>query len=278
MSPHLSPASWRGQPCTRLTLPGGDSLLVAEQGAQVLSWVSGGRERLYLSPGCTADGQTAIRGGVPICWPQFSRRGPLKPHGFARNLPWRLGVSEASDGHATLSLHLSANAQTRAEWPHGFELAQSLRLAPGQLRVTLDVHNTDSVPWSFTGALHTYLAVADVAQAQLAGLGGQREWDSLSQQMGQGAETIVADAPFDRVYEAAPASLTLREQAHGMTITQSASWQHTVVWNPGVELPDLPGEGFRHMLCVEAAQVLAPHEVEPGGHWSGWQQLDVLGS
>ena len=37
-----------------------------------------GVERLYLSPQTSRDGSTAIRGGVPVCFPQFNMRGPLR--------------------------------------------------------------------------------------------------------------------------------------------------------------------------------------------------------
>jgi glucose-6-phosphate 1-epimerase len=49
-----------------------------------------------------------------------------------------------------------------------------------------------------------------------------------------------------------------------------------VVWNPGGGLPDLPEAHHRHMLCVEAAQVLAATTVAAGERWVGWQQFDVL--
>jgi glucose-6-phosphate 1-epimerase len=38
----------------------------------------------------------------------------------------------------------------------------------------------------------------------------------------------------------------------------------------------MPDDGWRHMLCVEAAQVFEPIQVPPNGHWAGWQQLQVL--
>ncbi|MBV5344762.1 MAG: D-hexose-6-phosphate mutarotase, partial [Rhodoferax sp.] len=76
---------FQGQACWRWQLPQGDSVLVSAQGAQVLSWQSAGRERLYLSPQSVFDGHTPIRGGVPICFPQFNQRGALPKHGFARN-------------------------------------------------------------------------------------------------------------------------------------------------------------------------------------------------
>jgi glucose-6-phosphate 1-epimerase len=268
--------AFSGLPACELALPQGDRLRVALHGAHVLSWVSGGQERLYLSPQSTMNGQAAIRGGVPVCFPQFNQRGPLPKHGFARNVAWQADVSELGAEQARLTLRLSDNPQTRAWWPRAFDLALHIDLSPGALQLTLDVHNTDDQPLAFSGALHTYLAVPDVTQATLHGLGGQPEWDSLTNTPAQAADTIRFAAEFDRVYEAAPDPLTLNQTLH---ISQSPSWAHTVVWNPAQDLckrlADMPDEGWRHMLCVEAAQVFTPITLPAGGRWTGWQRLQV---
>ena len=53
-----------------------------------------------------------------------------------------------------------------------------------------------------------------------------------------------------------------------------------VVWNPGVLLcsllSDLPADGYRSMLCVEAAQIDAAVPLALGGRWNGWQMLKVM--
>jgi glucose-6-phosphate 1-epimerase len=226
------------------------------------------------------DGQAAIRGGVPVCFPQFNQRGPLADrlpkHGFARNVAWQADAPELDAEQARLTLRLSDNAQTRAWWPQAFALALHIDLSPGALQLTLDVHNTDDQPLAFSGALHTYLAVPDVTLATLHGLGGQSEWDSLTHTPAQAADTIRCVAEFDRVYEAAPEPLTLNQALH---ISQSPSWAHTVVWNPAQDLckrlTDMPDEGWRHMMCVEAAQVFTPITLPAGGRWTGWQRLQV---
>ena len=272
--------AFAGLPACELALPQGDRLLVALHGAHVLSWVSGGQERLYLSPQSMLDGQAAIRGGVPVCFPQFNQRGPLADrlpkHGFARNVAWQADAPELDAEQARLTLRLSDNAQTRAWWPQAFALALHIDMSPGALQLTLDVHNTDDQPLAFSGALHTYLAVPDVTLATLHGLGGQSEWDSLTHTPAQAADTIRCVAEFDRVYEAAPEPLTLNQTLH---ISQSPSWAHTVVWNPAQDLckrlTDMPDEGWRHMLCVEAAQVFTPITLPAGGRWTGWQRLQV---
>lgn len=266
---------WRGLPGWRLTLPQGDSVLVVEQGAQVLSWIAAGRERLFLSPGSAADGQTAIRGGVPICWPQFNQRGPLPKHGFARHRAWQKGAFFAAEDRAELRMHLAADAHTLALWPHPFELTLLLRLSARRLQLVLDVFNPGGTEWAFTGALHSYLQVDDVGPARLCGLEGQAEWDALRDTTGQGAASIALEGPFDRVYAAAPQALRLVDAGHELTVSQSPTWGHTVVWNPGAAMPDLPDDTFRQMWCVEAAQVLSPVTVAAGERWVGWQQFDV---
>ncbi len=269
--------SFRGQPSIVLALPQGDSLRVLLHGAHVVSWVAGGRERLYLSPTSAFDGHSAIRGGVPVCFPQFNLRGPLPKHGFVRNLAWELEQQTLDAQQGSLVLRLTDGPATRTLWPQAFEARLVLDLSPGALQLTLDVRNTDVQPLAFTGALHTYFAVDDIAQVRLEGLQGRPEWDAVADRHAMGSSPLRFDAEFDRVYEAAAQPLLLREASHALTIAQSPSWAQTVVWNPGRDkvLPDLPADGHARMLCVEAAQVMAPVQVAPGAGWQGWQRLTV---
>lgn len=269
-----------GLPATELRLPGGDHVVVAQHGAHVLSWVAAGRERLYLSPQSVMDGKAAIRGGIPVCFPQFNMRGDLPKHGFARNLPWAVNVPKLDADQAHLALSLSDSAATRQWWDQAFEARLLIQLTPGALTVELAVRNTDSKPLNFTGALHTYLAVSDVSQARLLGLGGHAEWNAVTDRHGSAAPELRFVGEFDRVYSAAPQGYELLDGSHSLSIEQDMDWMHTVVWNPGADkcatLTDMPVNGWQHMLCVEAAQVYEPICISPGDFWQGAQRLQVL--
>ncbi len=274
----------QGQPCIRLATEQGDSALVALHGAQVLSWVAGGRERLYLSPRAVFDGKSAIRGGIPLCFPQFNQRGPLPKHGFARNLAWRrVAASKEGDAQSALCLELTDSDATRTWWPKRFAAQLTVTLGLGSLRVQLAVHNTgntDEGAWDFTTALHTYLCVEDVGRAQLTGLDGCARWDALADARGVQQGPVTFSGEYDRVFRAPAGAIHLHDGAHGLQITQSTSLASTVVWNPGADLcarlPDMPHDGYRSMLCVEAAQIDQPVTLAPGQPWQGWQELRVL--
>jgi glucose-6-phosphate 1-epimerase len=270
-------------PSLHLRHPCGDTAVVALHGAHVLSWVAAGRERLYLSPRAVMDGQGAIRGGVPVCFPQFNLRGPLPKHGFVRNLAWQGTMPQelAESGAVQLELSLQDDERSRAFWPlASFSLRLVVTLAPGSLRVALHAHNCGADPWSFTGALHTYLRVDDIAQAAVDGLAGRARWDALTQEHSVQRDAVQFTGEYDSVFSAAPGPLVLHDGAQRLAIEQSPAFANTVVWNPGsalcARLPDMPVEGYQHMLCVEAAQVDSPVTVPPGAHWAGWQQLRVL--
>ncbi len=288
----LSTTTYLNEACLRLTLPSHDTVLVALHGAQVLSWQTGdGRERLYLSPRAVVDGQAAIRGGVPLCFPQFNTRGPLAKHGFVRNRAWQpvpLAAGRASVGElgTAQSLSLTFSHQLHTEpaldglWPHPFELLLTVQLAPNSLHMALQVRNTGAKIMPFTVALHTYLAVQTLSQARLEGLAGLRYWDALTDTHPVHAGDWRYTGPFDAVFPAAPVPLVLHDQNAALEITQSPSLTNTVVWNPGPalsqQLADMPDDGYQHMLCVEAAQIDTPVQLAAGGQWQGWQQLRAL--
>jgi glucose-6-phosphate 1-epimerase len=280
----------QGQPAVRLRLSGGDAMMVALHGGHILSWCTAdGIERLYLSPRAVFDGRTAIRGGVPVCFPQFNTRGPLPKHGFARNLPWAL-EPQGPGAPDTLLLALRDSEATRALWPAQFEARLRVQLAPGRLRVGLEVVNSGASPWTFTAALHTYLRVDDVTQARLDGLAGAAAWDAVADlRYTQDNRPLRFGEEFDRVFSTPPGAngqnatgawLTLAQPAGRLAITHSATATETVVWNPGphlcATLADMPADGWRHMLCVEAACIDAPVHLAPGAPWSVWQALAVL--
>jgi glucose-6-phosphate 1-epimerase len=258
--------------------PAGERLTLSRRGAQVLSWhAAAGQPLLYLSPLEPAAGG-ARRGGIPVCFPQFSGRGPLPKHGFARSSDW---TQDAAGPAGTLRLRLQDSAASRALWPHRFALVLQASLAPGTLAVTLDVRNEDDHPWAFTGALHTYLHVGEVAHAELHGLAGLTYEDALDGCALRTASETVPDlsGPIDRVYRQAGDPLTLRTATHTLQITQ-AGFEDVVVWNPGAAgaqvLADLPDADHRRMLCVEAAQAARPRMLQPGETWRGSQTLRLV--
>jgi glucose-6-phosphate 1-epimerase len=268
----ISAETFHHQPCLRLCHPGGDSVLVALHGAHVLSWTSGGVERLYLSPKAVFDGQAAIRGGVPVCFPQFNMRGPLPKHGFARTTAW------TANPDGTLDLHSSP--ATLALWPHAFRARVQIVLEPGVLQLVFSVCNTGDPPLDFALALHTYLQVQSLPTLQLHGLQGQPYWDDVAQTHRQQAGPVVFESETDRVYQAAPTPLELVDGPQRLQISQSPNLPNTVVWNAGAAkcatIADMPADGYQHMLCVEAGQVDTPISVAAGAVWTGWQRLRTV--
>jgi len=277
---NLTTDSLQGHAGWRWSLPQGDSVFVAQQGAQVLSWQAGHRERLYLSPTSVCDGTTAIRGGIPVCFPQFNQRGTLPKHGFARNMAWRL-LNDQSQGPEKV-FELSHNAQTQAVWPFKFKAQLKVSLVARSLKVQLTVENAGHQTLSFTGALHTYFDVSHIDQVSLHGQAHQSEWDAVNDTHQACLGQLTFKNEFDRVYDVATEkqpTWVLHDGHEQLHIAQSDSWGQSVVWNPGAEkcsqLTDMPAMGYQRMLCVEAARVTSSIEVPPSQQWEAWQQFTV---
>ena len=273
---------WRGLACTHITLPNGDRVRVSDFGAQVLSWQVRGQERLFLSERAVLDGSAAIRGGVPVCFPQFNARGPLPKHGLARRTLWQWLGAQVHGEALTARWLWDAAAPLHADFAHALRAEVAVTVSAEQLRISLSATNTGSTAFALTGALHTYLAVQGADMAQLEGLDGAAFWDAAQQfapRIQSGA--VVLGEEVDRVYARAAQPLALRDAAGMLRISQDTAWPETVVWNPGpglcASLADMQPADWMRMLCVEAAAINQPVALHPGQHWQAAQTLQVVG-
>jgi glucose-6-phosphate 1-epimerase len=270
--------SYMGLDCWRLSA-GAGSAVVARQGAQVLSWSpADGVERLFLSERARFDGVSPIRGGIPVCFPQFSGLGGLPKHGLVRTRGWDMTAADTASGASWLELRTGDDRSTRAVWAHAWEAKVRVVLEPGRLDVGFTVRNQGDEAFSFTGALHTYLAVDDIAGASLSGLQGVEYRDAADGDAVrlEQAEPLFIQAEVDRVYHDAPRKLLLRDGARRLLVA-ATGFPDVVVWNPWSDLcarlPDMSPGGYRRMLCVEAAVARVPATVPPGAQWCARQVL-----
>jgi glucose-6-phosphate 1-epimerase len=278
---HRTPGAVDASPVLTLRAADGATATIHRHGAHVTSWCpAGDDERLYLSARSGFEGSAAIRGGIPIIFPQFATEGPLPRHGFARTSTWSLaGVSRGADGEAELELVLRDSPDTRAIWEAAFTAIVSVAIFSRQMAVSLSVENVGDAPFSFTAALHTYLRVHDVAAAEIVGLCGTRYRGEDRSLVVDDAERLRVDGFLDRVYVGAPSHLELHEGGRRLLI-DAEGFPDAVVWNPGSEraaaLADLDPGGERQFVCIEAAAVQEPITLGPRRRWSGPHTLTAL--
>lgn len=279
MKPSIEAIDFHGIAALRLNGPKGSSAIISKLGGQVLSWLTpDGREHLYLSDEAIFDGRVAIRGGIPVCFPQFSNLGDLPKHGFLRTREWSVDTERCADDYALVTLAAGDDAATRALWPHGFSAEITLMLEVDRIDVEFCVTNTGSTPFDFTAALHSYLRVVQVEDVSLEGLYGHHFRDAANGNAivrDSGIELTVA-GETDRVYHDVQRPQQLNAGHLSLRI-ENQGFPDVVVWNPWealcAKLPDMPAAGWRHMLCVEAAVAQQPITLPAGEEWYGRQTL-----
>lgn len=282
MAARITPVTFQGLEALRLETADGDSAVIALHGAQLLSWIpAGGEERLYLSARARFDAGASIRGGIPVCFPQFSDLGELPKHGFARTRPWTLLSQQAGAGHAMVTLESRDDGKTRALWPHGFRAELTVLLSGDRLDAEFSAENTGEAPLTFTAALHSYLRVREVEEVALEGLYGHEYRDAAHGNAiaKDNGPTLHVGDEVDRVYHDVSRPLVLRDGDRSLGIN-TEGFPDVVVWNPweqrAAALADMAPGDFRHMLCVEAAAARNPVTVGVGEEWWGRQSLVVL--
>lgn len=253
-------------------------------GAHVASWkTADGKERLFLSGRSLFEEGKAIRGGVPLVFPQFGD-GPLPKHGLVRTRSWKLlRTSVSSAGVVEAVFGLAIAVADCAAWPHDCTLEYTVRL-DSELVLDLKAVNAGTKPLAFQAALHTYFAADDIHKAGVCGLNGREFLDSLKNRQ-RGTETresIPFAAETDRIYLDVPSELGVTgttSEGGGIRI-RTRNLPDAVVWNPWIEkskkLDDFGDDEYRRMVCVETGTVIPGVTLPPGLAWESVTTLAVV--
>ena len=236
---------------------------IYHHGAHVVDWTPrGGAPVLWMSQYTHLDSESAIRGGIPICWPWFGAglRGVESPlHGIARLEEWRL-VRRETTGDTARATYLLIDARPdKCAFPYRLTYDVSVGR---EFSAMLTVRNTGSRRFDFEEALHTYLAVADVRQIRIAGLDQAMYLDraaghAVGPHRQEGDITITEET--DRIYHSAgPIEIADPVGHRTITIERTGS-ADAVVWNPWIDkaraMPDFGDDEWMTMICVETANV-----------------------
>lgn len=249
-------------------------LVLAEQGAQVLSYRRGaGLPVIWLSEQARFQQGQPVRGGIPVCWPWFgdlacnpkeiraTYQGGIPPaHGLVRGIDWTLQDSRQDADGATLVFGC-ASSQGLPDWPHAVDLSLTLRLDQ-RLHLTLTSENLGKSPLPLSQALHSYFAVSDIHQVAIEGLDGRPYLETLQDwQQREQAGDLRFTGETDRIYLDLPPRLVLRDPGAGRCITlETEGSRSAVLWNPWIDkaqrLSQFADDAWQRMLCIETANVM----------------------
>lgn len=265
--PAVKHLDYAGYACLELCNVHGTAI-VSLHGGQLLSWTPAGQRDVFWLSSQAKPAPSAIRGGVPVCWPWFGKQGMAQgamQHGPVRNVTWKVVACQAGeDGSLMLSLEPDRNAAGgNAVDVHAKHLDVRLDIElHTTLRMTLSTHNLSPEPFALTQALHTYFAVGDVEQVQLQGVEGLRydsRVDSTQGNLQVGAFKL--QELCDNTYEQSNLQsehqylLTDPVWRRQISLTTQGS-QSAVVWNPGAigaaSMADVLDAAWKDFLCVEA--------------------------
>ena len=259
----------------------GAKCTVHDFGATVLSFqTSSGRECLFLSRDAKLDGSKAVRGGIPLVFPQFGQPDTSMPqHGFLRTNFWKADESSVFDDEEeagiTYSLDLKDVKSSRGgKWDEDTEydckFRYTVKISASKMTTSLEITNTGDKAFEFQTLQHTYFMVdaksaQDPAQCYVQGLEGYCVVDKVTNTEYPNREApVVIPDNVDRVYNP-PDGKDVVEVVIGVgggkrikltaigTLDGTSTPVSCVVWNPykdiAASMADFGDDQVRSKKC-----------------------------
>jgi len=262
--------------------PSGAKASVNPFGATLTSYKSSsGRELIFVSKLAKRDGSKAIRGGIPLVFPQFGQPDKSMPqHGFLRCNLWSAGdCYEQKDASCCdFSLNLKDVVKARGGDVWGPEndkvdckVIFTVKVLPTSFQTVLTIKNLGSIPFNFQALFHTYYKI-EGGQALnndvccVKGLSGYSVDDKITgEKYVHPDKNVVFGKEVDRIYSnsskpeldlflstGSSSDLRLTSKA---TVDGNVAPVSVVVWNPYIEkakkLGDFSDDEYHDMICVE---------------------------
>jgi glucose-6-phosphate 1-epimerase len=187
-------------------LDGNHSCEIFLHGATIGRWKKNNSEMIFVSSTAVYDEVKAIRGGVPLVFPQFARPDSTMPqHGFVRTAKWSFLGSICGDDDITAFFRLTTAdvASLPPSWSYQFSLIFEVTLTAESLLYTLRIFNNDTdKEFPFQALLHTYIRIPRIGEITVGGLKGWHYYDKVDNNARKKEENekIGIDQEVDRIY------------------------------------------------------------------------------
>jgi glucose-6-phosphate 1-epimerase len=272
-----------------LTNPAGGTLSLFTYGAHIASWIPPKQSDIFfMSPKSSFQESIAIRGGIPISFPQFAKDGPMISHGFARTSHWEVIHTNANDEKTAITLQLTQSVKTLEIWPNNFFTIKLLVELSQSLKMILEIQNTGKDSFSFACAFHTYFKVSDVHTVSVKGLDGLSYIDKFqsNQVVQENNKEVFLSSACDRIYKNAPQRVEILDPGlKRKIIVEKSNLKDVILWNPWNEgaakisdlgSENLGSENYKSMLCLETGNVVIADsivELKSGESFVGMQSI-----
>ena len=244
---------------------------IALSGAHIFEYKRSSEEDiLWLSDIAAFKEGTAIRGGIPICWPSFGMNNPRLPqHGFARTSLFSLLYSEDIDEHTTeVLLRLTDSQRSRKLWNYKFELNLKITVSD-TLKMELETINKDRQAFTLTQAFHTYFNISNIKDVMISGLDKKPFLDALDGKIKRQNGAIKFSLEYDAVYQKVDGEIVLEDKRRTISIKAEGS-SSAVVWNPWIEkcsrMSYMSKEAYKEFVCIETSNAFDDFRVLQPNH------------
>ncbi|KAN0026935.1 hypothetical protein ACTFIU_009611 [Dictyostelium citrinum] len=272
-------------------------------GAHITSFKTNSIEHLFMSEKSGFQDMKAIRGGVPLIWPQFGN-GKIQTHGFARNCDWEIHKALVDEKAQSVQIEFllrnndysdkiwNCNITSGKEAINSFHTIYRVTLHPDFLDLEFDVKNTCTSGSSssdsanileFQLAFHTYYQISNIENVYVLGLEGREYIDKMNNHKitKELNDKVQITNETDRVYlNVVPTQSTgvgknyqplqLIDNGSKTSITLTYDYQSmpdVVVWNPWIEkskkMEDFGDNEYHNMICIEIGTINTPVKLSP---------------